>query len=101
MLGGGVGVKDVAYFIGSCLGEDACEKYEELLLQQYFKALREAFARNPAIQHLNYDDLENQWRRLFPVAWTDFHRFLKGWSPGHWKIHGYSERLASEVLSSL
>ncbi len=41
------------------------------------------------------------WRRLYPLAWTDFHRFVKGWSPGHWKIHGYSERLAREVLAQL
>ncbi len=27
------------------------------------------------------------------------HRFLKGWSPGHWKNHGYSERLAREVTA--
>ncbi|MGE9289409.1 MAG: choline kinase, partial [Puniceicoccales bacterium] len=38
---------------------------------------------------------------LYPVAWTDFHRFLKGWSPGHWKIHGYSERLSRSVMANL
>jgi len=38
---------------------------------------------------------------LYSVAWTDFYRFLKGWSPGHWKIHSYSERLAHEVVSQL
>ncbi len=36
-----------------------------------------------------------------PIAWTDFYRFLKGWSPGHWKIHSYSERLAHKVVSHL
>ena len=35
------------------------------------------------------------------IAWTDFYRFLKGWSPGHWKIHSYSERLAHKVISHL
>lgn len=35
------------------------------------------------------------------VAWTDFFRFLQGWSPGHWKIHRYSERLARKVLDQL
>jgi len=38
-------------------------------------------------------------RGLFPLAWTDFHRFLKGWSPGYWKINSYSERMAREVLA--
>ena len=37
----------------------------------------------------------------YPVAWTDFYRFLQGWSPGHWKLHRYSERLAREVLATL
>ncbi|MFT5128254.1 MAG: hypothetical protein ACI8W8_001863, partial [Rhodothermales bacterium] len=45
--------------------------------------------------------LEAEWRALYPLAWTDFFRFLQGWSPGHWKIHGYSQRLAREVLASL
>jgi hypothetical protein len=38
---------------------------------------------------------------MYAVAWTDFYRFLQGWSPGHWKIHGYSERLANAVLDRL
>ena len=50
---------------------------------------------------LDLDALECDWRALYPVAWTDFHRFLKGWSPGHWKINGYSERLARQVVASL
>jgi len=33
--------------------------------------------------------------------WTDFYRCLQGWSPGHWKLHLYSERLAGEVLEAL
>jgi len=35
------------------------------------------------------------------VAWTDFFRFVQGWSPGHWKHHRYSQRLAREVLEGL
>jgi len=45
--------------------------------------------------------VEAAWRPLYAVAWTDFYRFLKGWSPGHWKIHRYSERLAHDVVSRL
>ena len=30
-----------------------------------------------------------------------FYRFLKGWSPRHWKIHRYSERLAHQVIRRL
>ena len=98
-VGGGCGMKDVAYFIGSCLYEDACEQHEAELLDYYFAALTQALdGRNAAVDPAA---VENEWRRLYPVAWTDFHRFVKGWSPGHWKIHGYSERLAREVLAQL
>ena len=98
-VGGGCGMKDLAYFIGSCLDESACQQQEAELLEHYFATLRSALARkHPTI---NSAAVETEWRTLFPVAWTDFHRFLKGWSPGHWKINSYSERLAREVLASL
>lgn len=98
-VGGGCGMKDVAYFIGSCLDEEACEEMESELLVLYFDALREALERRRP--EINAADVEQEWRALYPVAWTDFHRFLKGWSPGHWKIHSYSERLAREVVAGL
>lgn len=98
-VGGGCGMKDVAYFLGSCLDEATCEAREAELLNQYFAALRSALADQRP--ELDADALEREWRALFPVAWTDFHRFLKGWSPGHWKINTYSERLAREVVSKL
>lgn len=95
-VGGGTGMKDVAYFIGSCLPEEDCERYESVLLDFYFEGLHKALRLKK--KTLNVDALENEWRDLYPVAWTDFHRFLKGWSPGHWKINSYSERLAQEVI---
>ena len=98
-VGGGCGMKDVAYFIGSCLYEDDCERYATELLDYYFTALGNVLAqRNSTII---FSDLERDWRALYPVAWTDFHRFMKGWSPGHWKIHSYSERLARQVIAQL
>ncbi len=97
--GGGCGMKDVAYFIGSCRYEDECEQLEDELLTFYFKALQKALvAKQP---HIDFRTLENDWRALYPVAWTDFHRFLKGWSPDHWKINSYSERMAREVVAQL
>ncbi len=98
-VGGGCGMKDVAYFIGSCLYEHDCEAQEETLLAFYFKALKSALETQN--KTLDFTALEDNWRALFPVAWTDFHRFLKGWSPQHWKINSYSERLAKKVLTSL
>ncbi|WP_305909956.1 phosphotransferase [Methylomarinum sp. Ch1-1] len=98
-VGGGCGIKDVAYFIGSCLDEEACQHQESSLLDFYFQALKLALkTRHKAV---DAEAVEQDWRALYPFAWTDFHRFLKGWSPGHWKIHGYSERLAREVIDRL
>ena len=98
-VGAGCGMKDLAYFISSCLHEEECERLEDELLDHYFSVLREAFkAKNKS---LDWCALEKDWRSLFPVAWTDFHRFIKGWSPGHWKINSYSEKLAHEVVASL
>ena len=98
-VGGGCGMKDVAYFIGSCLCEDECERQETELLNFYFETLEGALKH--VGKSVDFQALENDWRALYPVAWTDFFRFLQGWSPGHWKIHRYSERLAREVLESL
>jgi len=93
-VGGGCGMKDVAYFIGSCLDENDCERLEVQILDTYFDCLQnELKERNEA--------LEREWRSLYRVAWADFHRFLKGWSPGHWKINTYSERVTQEVINNL
>ena len=98
-VGGGCGMKDVAYFLSSCLYEEDCERYEGRLLDLYFNRLRGALeARGKKV---DADALERDWRELYPVAWTDFHRFIKGWSPGHWKINSYSERLAREVAGKI
>jgi hypothetical protein len=97
--GGGCGMKDLAYLIGSCLREEACEEMEALILQDYFSELNAALTRQG--KHVDFEALESDWRALYPFAWTDFHRFLKGWSPGHWKINSYSERIARTVLAQV
>ncbi|WP_152287260.1 oxidoreductase family protein [Flavicella marina] len=96
-VGGGVGVKDLAYFVGSCFYEEDCENNEEYILELYFKALKSAVGNSG----IDFEALEKNWRELYPVAWTDFHRFLKGWSPGHWKINSYSERITRETLKKI
>ncbi len=98
-VGGGCGMKDVAYFISSCLYEEDCEALENQVLDFYFSELKNALDRKG--KNINFKDLENEWRELYPYAWTDFHRFLKGWSPGHWKINSYSERLAQQTINKL
>ncbi|WP_430816142.1 oxidoreductase family protein [Carboxylicivirga sp. RSCT41] len=98
-VGGGCGMKDLAYFVGSCLYEDDCEAMEEQILGFYFTELKTAITTKQAA--VDFNKLEKEWRELYPVAWTDFHRFLKGWSPDHWKINSYSERMAREVIAKL
>ncbi len=93
-VGGGCGMKDVAYFIGSCLDESECERLESKILDTYFIHLQKTLPNRN-------DNLESEWRSLYRVAWADFHRFLKGWSPGHWKINSYSERVTAEAIKSL
>lgn len=98
-VGGGCGMKDVAYFIGSCLDETACAMQVPRLLDFYFESLRSALMRRRS--GVDAGEVIAEWRSLFPLAWTDFHRFLKGWCPQHWKINSYSEQLAREVLAQL
>lgn len=98
-VGGGCGMKDVAYFIDSCLDETESEAQEQRLLDSYFAQLEHALARSG--RRIDFPALHRSWRALYPVAWTDFFRFLQGWSPGHWTDHRYSQRLAREVLEAL
>lgn len=98
-VGAGCGMKDLAYFIGSCLVEEECENMETRIQDFYFSELNKAIqVKRP---EMNFGLLEANWRKLFPVAWADFHRFLKGWSPGHWKINSYSERISREVIAEI
>ncbi len=98
-VGGGCGMKDVAYFLGSCLNETLCEQWQDELLDEYFLALRGALSTKG--KAINLDVLEDEWRALFPLAWVDFYRFLLGWMPDHWKVNDYSHRMATQVLAQL
>merc|ERR1719397_426830 len=89
-------MKDVIYFLGSCMEERECEKRVPGLLDHYFAELRIAMK-----DEVKFSKLEREWRSLFALAWTDFHRFLLGWMPGHYKINKYSKRLARDVLKNL
>lgn len=97
-VGGGCGMKDLAYFIGSCLNEQDCERHEQEILNIYFTSLAGALKHYG--KKISCTEIEAEWRPLYHFAWTDFHRFLKGWSPGHWKINSYSERVSRQVLES-
>lgn len=98
-VGGGCGMKDVAYFLGSCLSGSECELYEDELLGFYFSELEKAF--EAASYNFGFKELEQEWRSMYPVACTDFMRFLLGWMPSHQKINGYNLKLMKLVLSGL
>lgn len=98
-VGGGIGIQDVAYFMGSCLDETSCEAMEAWVLERYFYHFKEGMAKHRP--NTNVLEVEKTWRDLFDVSWTDFHRFIKGWSPGHWKINGYSEKIKRRCLQNL
>nr|WP_152909367.1 oxidoreductase family protein [Mariprofundus ferrooxydans] len=98
-VGGGCGMKDVAYFLGSCLSDQEQEQHEALLLECYFNYLRAALVRHA--KPVDFDALKAEWRGLFPVAQADFYRFLIGWMPGHWKINDYNKRVAQAVIAAL
>lgn len=83
-VGGGCGMKDVAYFLSSCMNSDELNRLESELLDCYFKELRKFIP--DEVTH----ELEEEWRMMYPVAWADFVRFLKGWAPDHYKLNEYS-----------
>ena len=95
-VGGGPGIKDVAYFLSSCLDDAQCEARAAALLDDYFGYLRERL--DPTV---DATAVEREWRALYPAAWADFHRFLVGWAPDHWKIHRYTRAMTRQALAAL
>lgn len=91
-VGVGCGIKDVAYFMGSCLSANQCNDYEAELLQTYFEQMSQLLESSTMVP------LEAEWRKLYPLAWADFHRFLQGWMPGHVKIDDYMQRQTELAL---
>ena len=98
-VGRGCGMKDVAYFISSCLSDDEAFAQQEDLLAYYFAQLSDSLSKSAA--HVDFAALESEWRLLYPFAWADFCRFLSGWSPGHWKLNRYTDQLTESVIRKL
>jgi hypothetical protein len=98
-VGGGVGVKDVAYLLNGCLSARDCESAVPKYLDEYFQELRAALTASNS--ESDAEQVEREWRALFPFAWVDFYRFLLGWAPGQLDGDRYSERLTKDVLSTV
>lgn len=95
-VGGGCGMKDVVYLLGSCLTDKECNIYEEELLDFYFRKLKMVLSKSYDVKIINA--LEVEWRSLYAIAWADFSRFLLGWLPTHQKINGYSKVQVKKAL---
>ncbi|MDV6252070.1 phosphotransferase [Vibrio sp. EA2] len=98
-VGHGCAMKDVALFMSSAVEPDLCSEMESWILNTYFSQLDQALKIYQP--HLDLTDVEREWRPLFAVAWADFQRFVKGWSPGHWKINPYTEALTAKAIAVL
>lgn len=87
-VGGGCGMRDVAYLLFGRRGWGAGDDGAAPLLDAYFAHLRDALAPD-----VDADALEAEWRGLYPIARADFHRFLAGWSPSARSLRGYRDAL--------
>ena len=96
-VGGGCGMKDVAYFLGSSLSSSECELYEKDLLDFYFTELQKSIEQS----NIEFKDLKSEWSLMYPIACADFTRFLLGWMPSHQKVNDYNRRIVKAVLADL
>lgn len=94
--GRGTGVQDLAYFIGSALSDDEQLHGLNKCLDTYFTTLKQALAPQYCAQ-----DVEREWRELYPFACADFQRFLSGWSPQHVKLNQALEAQTRLALTQL
>lgn len=98
-VGGGCGMKDVAYLLGSCFSSSDYEIYEKELLDFYFSELEHSLKSSKL--NFEFKELEQEWRQIYPIACTDFTRFLLGWMPTHQKLNKYNLNLMNSVLAGL
>jgi hypothetical protein len=107
-VGGGVGVKDVAYCLTSCLTPRELEREAPKHLDTYFRELRAAIdarrtdrALEDLRETLDVNALETEWRELYPLACADFYRFLLGWWGGRESQDSYLEGVTRRVLAGI
>jgi hypothetical protein len=101
-VGGGSGIKDVAYFFSSCWDAQECEARTPHTLELYFRILRARMAeQRPELDSATRARVEDEWRQLYPIAWADLCRFLAGWAPGHWQAYVDAGGLLRQTLDQL
>ncbi|MFN8672773.1 MAG: oxidoreductase family protein [Candidatus Sericytochromatia bacterium] len=124
-VGGGCGMKDIAYFFDSALSEEQCKNWEKKLIDYYFQELKKAinlfneFKTSYGLsspqeewigssevlsnknKNIDFDELESEWRNLYPLCWADFYRFLSGWMPNHKYYNSYNINIIKKALADL
>lgn len=95
-VGGGCGMRDVAYLLSGRDRDD--EDFERQALDVYFRHLRRALERRNGSRA---DDIEEEWRPLYDVAWADFQRFLAGWAKAHWSRDRRAQARLKRILRAL
>lgn len=98
-VGGGCGIKDIAYFFDSALSEVECKNWEEELLDYYFQELKNTLY--SLKKDIDFEELEKEWRDLYPVCWADFYRFLSGWMTGHKYYNSYNINIIKKALDNM
>ena len=95
-VGGGCAMKDVVYFLGSCLSEKELTTRAGDLIESYFQDCRLSWREGRKVS-----SFESESRNLLAFAWADFERFLCGWYPQHKKLTGYSRQMTELAIKSL
>lgn len=89
-VGGGCGIKDVAYLVSGEPGETRA-------VDAYFGHLR----RELDARSLDSAAIEAEWRALYPFACADFYRFLAGWAPDQFARDRHAHRVLADVARRL
>lgn len=96
-VGKGVGIKDVMYLLGSCLDSSQLVNHYQLLIDRYFLLLHQALKKKQMA--IDFASLEREWRDVSSLVWADFHRFLEGWNPNHFKINQFMQNQTELALA--
>jgi thiamine kinase-like enzyme len=97
-VGGGCGMRDVAYFFSSVWSPVECHAHANDALEYYFEQLSFFIKRlHPTVEP---ESVRNDWTPLYAVAWADFYRFLCGWAPGQYDDDPYAKSMVRLALTA-
>ena len=93
-VGGGSGMKDVAYVFTSSLAPGIAEEHVDELLEYYHTELTNRLPPQAAEEYT-----QDVMRRHFDLAVADFVRFMAGW--GAWGNTRWAEKITRNVVSNV